>query len=131
MNQPTGKEGFCTCWTNTARSVMVIFDYDLRQNLTAIAVRPVPAEGMNRSRARYNFPGVRRATGNEVFPVPDSTGICFPVDNERVAALHDQHLLVIVVNVGAQMKRSQHTSRTPSGFHPPRRIRNLRCPEVA
>ncbi len=42
VNQPTGKEGFCTCWTNTARSVMVIFDYDLRQNLTAIAVHPMP-----------------------------------------------------------------------------------------
>ncbi len=56
---------------------------------------------MNRPRARYNFPGVRCTTGNEVFPSSRQWNP-LPVDNEGGAPLHHEHVFIKVVNVGGR-----------------------------
>ena len=58
----------------------------------------MPAEGMNRPRSRNDFAAVGDAAGDELL-LSGFYGNAFAVDDERVAALHDNHVFVEVVDV--------------------------------
>src|ERR1035437_4579365 len=56
---------------------------------------------MDRSRARKHFPGVQCATGNVVFH-SSSDGNPISINNQGVAALYHEHILIEVVNMGGR-----------------------------
>lgn len=64
--------------------------------------RPLPAEGMDGARAGDNLAAMRKTARDEVF-LPDLQRYVSLAEDQRMAALDDDHILVEVVHVRGGM----------------------------